>query len=128
MDEKRRQRLSDALGGLAVLRDEAHAIARSKGWHADDSPTRLPELLCLVHSEVSEVLEAYRDGRSVFGLFFAEDWVPEMKPEGIPIELADIIIRVLDICGLYGIDIGWAVACKMEYNRTRPQRHGGKVV
>ena len=130
MDEERRQRLSDALSGLAVLRDEAHAIARSKGWHEDASVKRLPELLCLVHSEVSEVLEAYREGCDVTGAteMLAHACVPEAKPEGIASELADVIIRVLDICGLYGIDIGWAVARKMDYNRTRPQRHGGKVV
>lgn len=49
-----------------------------------------------------------------------------MKPEGVPSELADIIIRVLDMCGWYGIDIEAAVAEKMEYNETRSYRHGGK--
>ena len=48
------------------------------------------------------------------------------KPEGIPIELADVIIRVLDYCGYAGIDIDAAISQKHEYNRTRPYRHGGK--
>jgi len=50
------------------------------------------------------------------------------KPEGIPIELADVIIRVLDIAGHYGIDIQEALAVKAKYNKGRPHRHGGKVL
>lgn len=52
----------------------------------------------------------------------------DAKPVGIPSEMADIIIRVLDICGFYGIDIEQAVRVKMAYNDTRPYRHGGKVL
>jgi NTP pyrophosphatase (non-canonical NTP hydrolase) len=99
---------------LNNLRDEAHATAKSKGWHeAGNDWSRLPELLVMVHSEVSEVVEAYR------------------KDQGngiIASELADIIIRVLDIAGLYDIDLGWYVRTKMEHNKTRPYRHGGKLV
>jgi len=52
--------------------------------------------------------------------------IGHFKPEGIPSELADIIIRVLDICGFHGIDIAHALADKMAYNETRQYRHGGK--
>lgn len=52
--------------------------------------------------------------------------VKYLKPEGIPSELADIIIRVLDICGYHRIDIAAAIADKMAYNETRSHRHGGK--
>lgn len=48
------------------------------------------------------------------------------KPEGIPSELADTVIRIADMCGFYGIDLQEAVEQKMRYNRTRPHRHGGK--
>lgn len=48
------------------------------------------------------------------------------KPEGIPTELADVIIRVLDYCGYAGIDIDAAISQKHEYNKSRPYRHGGK--
>ncbi|WFR64178.1 hypothetical protein P9222_08390 [Paenibacillus amylolyticus] len=53
---------------------------------------------------------------------------PTWKPCGIPSELADIVIRVLDVCGHYGIDLEKAIQEKMAYNATRPQRHGGKVL
>jgi len=113
---------------LNTLRDAIHQNAVAKGWHlAGPDPMRLPALLALVHSEVSEVLEEYRDGQVITHQHPPPGSAPEQKPVGIPSELADIIIRVLDICGLYGIDIESAVRAKMAYNQTRPHRHGGKV-
>lgn len=57
---------------------------------------------------------------------FAESCGYEVKPHGFAIECADVIIRMLDSTTAWGIDIDAAVAVKMEYNRTRPHRHGGK--
>lgn len=48
------------------------------------------------------------------------------KPEGIPSEIADAIIRLCDFCGYYGIDIEHAIQEKMEYNKSRGHKHGGK--
>lgn len=48
------------------------------------------------------------------------------EPKGVPIELADIIIRVLHVCAARDVDIDAAVALKMKYNESRPYRHGGK--
>lgn len=48
------------------------------------------------------------------------------KPEGIPIELADILIRIADTCGARGINLTEALRLKMAYNKTRPTRHGDK--
>jgi len=113
---------------LNDLRDTAHNTAVSKKWHRDgNGKSRLPELLCLIHSEVSEVLECYRNGEPVHDIDLAPT-PPGAKPEGIASELADVIIRVLDVAGLYGIDIDRAVREKMQFNITRPVRHGGKVV
>lgn len=108
---------------LNGLSQRAHDTAVKKGWY-DTGERPFAELLCLVHSEVSEALEEYRIGRKV-----AESYYDDRgKPCGVPSELADIVIRVADIAGLYGIDLQNAVEEKMVYNATRPQRHGGKVV
>jgi NTP pyrophosphatase (non-canonical NTP hydrolase) len=87
-----------------------HCLAIEKGWWRDNR--YLPELLCLVHSEVSECLEAYRKSDSA----------------GIKEELADIVIRVFDIAAAEGIDLEKAIKEKHEYNKTRPFRHGNKVI
>lgn len=81
-----------------------------------------PKCLALIHSEVSEALEEYRNGRLPTEVYTGNNG----KPEGIPIELADVIIRVLDYCGYAGIDIDAAISQKHEYNKSRPYRRGGK--
>lgn len=136
---------------LNQLRDEIHGVAKSKGWW-DPQPMmahmpngdglgfeiktdRTPgDLLMLVVSEASEALEEVRNGKPLTEVYagaahrVAPDGPLVYKPEGFPIELADIVIRVLDICGAYKIDIAEAMAVKMQYNRTRPERHGGKLL
>ena|SRR5690349_5610647 len=77
--------------------------------------------IALIHSEASEALEEWREGHD-----FKEIYYKETKPEGIPIELADIIIRVLDVCAHHDIDIEEAVWKKMAYNLNRSYRNGGK--
>lgn len=50
------------------------------------------------------------------------------KPEGIAIEMADCIIRILDWCGRENIDIEKMIEIKHKYNKSRPYRHGGKLL
>ena len=105
---------------LNELCKEAHAISISKGWY--DTERGFPELIALCHSELSEALEAYRDGGHVALIY---NHAPN-KPEGVPVELADTLIRIFDLCGFYGIDLDQAFRVKMEYNKTREYRHGNK--
>jgi len=49
-----------------------------------------------------------------------------VKPDGVPSELADIIIRVFDVCGAWSVDLDQVLAMKIAYNATRPERHGKK--
>jgi hypothetical protein len=104
---------------LNALAAQIHATAVDRGWY--DTPRTFPELIALMHSELSEALEAFRDSGVV-------GWGPDLdgKPEGAVVELADAIIRILDACVYYHVDIHAALTAKMRYNVTRPYRHGGK--
>ena len=78
---------------------------------ADKEDTRnVGELLCLVHSEISEAMEGHRKG-------LMDDKLPH-RPM-FEVELADAMIRILDIAGAYGMDLGGAIAEKRAYNAKR---------
>ena len=79
--------------------------------------SNVAEKLMLTVTELSEALEFARDGN--FDLFF-----DGLKPDGFPAELADAIIRILDMCAAMNIDIAKVLALKMGYNESRPVRHG----
>ena len=71
-----------------------------------------------------EALEEYRDGNHDEPINKA--LIFDGKPEGFPIEIADTIIRIFDLCGYLDIDLEEAIRLKMEYNKTRSYRHGNK--
>lgn len=110
--------------GLSIheLQKEAFATAEEKGWH--DKPRTTGDLIALCHSELSEALEAHRSGESmgVTRSGFTK------KPEGFVVELADCMIRILEMAEIYGLDLEYALKVKMAYNKTRPYRHGGKAL
>lgn len=113
------------LEGLGVLAEELHRHSRAQGfWEASSN---FGEKIALIHSEASEALEEYRDGHALDEVYFVIDKQGQRKPEGVPIELADILIRVLDLAGYGNIDIDGAMKLKIEYNYTRPRLHGKLV-
>lgn len=100
---------------------EAYNNAAEKGWH--EKERSIGELIALMHSELSEALEEHRNGHAPNETYYPEG---SSKPEGIPVELADCVIRIFDFCGKYDIDLEDAINTKMQYNKSRPHRHGGK--
>lgn len=92
------------------LVSEAHFTAKEKGWW--DSPRRPLEIHALIHSEIAEATEAVRERNET----------NECE------ELVDAIIRIADYAGFKGWDLSEMLHMKLEYNKTRTYRHGGKAL
>lgn len=124
---------------LNALAQQIHATAKEKGWWDDGAQSRsLGDQFANFHAEISEAWEEYRKFGMEGGYFIyagsgtslsvshQEALARGAKPEGIAVELADCIIRILDTCAAYDIPIDEALQLKLAYNQTRPHRHGGK--
>lgn len=98
---------------------EIHKNAVEHGWW--DEPRSFGEIVALCHSELSEALEEYRQANPIF-------YEKNGKPEGIATEMIDCMIRILDWCGYAGINVDEVLAKKHEFNKSRPYKHGGKVI
>lgn len=97
-----------------------HRNAVDKGWWETDR--NIGEVIALCHSELSEALEEARKGK--FETYYNE--LKPDKPEGVYVELADCMIRIMDYCGHIGIDLESVIREKMIYNGSRPYKHGKK--
>lgn len=112
------------------LRDLMHDIAVIKGWW--EPAKSVGEQIVMMHSELSEAIEEYRKPTSLkinekMNAVYV-DYSHSAKPEGIPIELADLLIRLLDTCAFYHIDLLDALLMKAQFNLTREHRHGAKTI
>lgn len=103
---------------ISVLQDRAHQIAKSKGWW--DKDRSVHEVLMLVVTEVSEACEEARV-RDIH-----ENYMEGEKPCGFGSELADVVIRVMDLAEFCNINLFEHIDRKLKYNATREHRHGGK--
>ncbi len=110
---------------LQQIAQEIHENALEHGWW-DKGERNVGELFMLCVSELAEAFEEYRNGKKMDEVYYSKDTQGINKPEGIPSEIADVIIRLLDICGFYNINIGEMVMEKHLYNKSRPYRHGNK--
>ena len=84
-------------------------------WPKNAKDRNVGEALMLAVSELSEGIEAHRQGLN-------DDHLPHRK--GLEVEIADCIIRLLDLSGGLGLDVGGALVEKLAYNRNRPHKHG----
>lgn len=142
--------------GLNALRDSAYGNAKEHGFH--DVSRTVGDGVALLHTEISEAFEAYREGGGVGEVWYEEkvpayhksgsaivsrgkpvwvvvvherqnrDLTQPYKLCGVPSEIADLMIRAFDFAGEHKIDIEKFVLEKMAYNKTRPFRHGNKAL
>lgn len=97
------------------LAGAVHRLNNHAGWWHDIETgepleRNVGELICLMHSELSEAMEADRKD-------LMDDKLPHRK--GLEVELADAMIRILDLAGAGGMDIGGAMVEKLEFNLKR---------
>lgn len=131
-------------GHFTVDRDRDFVIPAE---HVGEFVTRMQELrdayrgnrLMLIAGEVTEAHEELRSGHAPDETYFPEQLEPvhegdgvefrtvrSKKPEGVPAELADIAIRVLDTAEAWKVDLEQEIIGKMDFNETRPPKHGRK--
>ena len=99
--------------GINNAVNTCHLAALSAGWwNGVDiaAPNVVPTKLCLIHSEISEAMEGDRK-------CLMDDHLPNRKM--VEVELADAVIRIFDLAGAMGLDIGGAMVDKMKYNAKR---------
>jgi hypothetical protein len=111
----------------------------TKGFHRpvldSDDVLMTVRRLMLVVTECSEAVEELRKGRKPNEVYYSDYTFVDNngmtqtlnKPEGFGIEVADAIIRLFDVAGATGLNIGDLVLQKIQFNRLRPYMHGGKL-
>ena len=98
-----------------TIQYQVHQTALEKGWWEQER--EIGTLICLMHSELSEAMEAARKNAK-------DDKLPWRF--GLEVELADCIIRIMDFAQRHNLDVAGAIVEKAQYNETRAYKHGGK--
>lgn len=95
---------------------EINKMAQEKGFWGDGIHRNKGEMIALMHSELSEALEAVRSGNP------QSEKIPDFS--NLEEELADCVIRIMDMGTGFGLRLPEAILAKMKYNDQRPHKHG----
>jgi NTP pyrophosphatase (non-canonical NTP hydrolase) len=118
--------------GLNKFAQDIYKANKAKGFW--DKERNVGEMLMLIVSELGEAMEAHRKGRNCeyqieqttwdINPTFAKDLFENYQKDTFEDEIADTMIRLLDMCGGLGIDIEAHIYNKLQYNKTRERLHG----
>jgi NTP pyrophosphatase (non-canonical NTP hydrolase) len=108
----------DFMASFDMLQEEVYQCNIDHGFWTPPASTEDGTKLALIHAEVSEALEAIRDGDP------PDKHLPELN--SVVVELADVVIRVMDFAQRHNYDLSTAIIRKAKYNLSRPHKHGGK--
>lgn len=109
--------MTDQATGLDLLAQACYSASLAKGFWFEGEKRNRAEMIALMHSELSEMLEGIRKPGP-------DSHCPEFTSEEV--ELADLLIRAFDYAGGFNLRLGAALEAKMRFNATRPFMHGKK--
>lgn len=113
-----------------IVQKQVHQNSKDKGFWEGPDNCNIPTKLALIHSEISEALEAHRKGNpfstKLLSMKTGSQANDNLQDSLFAEEMADAVIRIMDLAEHMGIDLGSVILAKAKYNEGREKMHGGK--